>query len=237
MPLILADRFVALGSRWIDLATAEPVRLRILPAGSRVQQAIWAEDCATLARLRHPLLNPLIDYGALNESRLFEAYLVRPPVSCAGPAASRLLVHVTRFLEVQGVQLTRSMADFAVRAVAEPAGRQARTAAILGRPIGIVLQPRRVLEHLAEMLDAEAGPPICVDVCGGVGSGLTTLHTLAARAARLCGYAPLSASALTSLPWVGDAFLERHACILTNEDASARARAAVARLLARLGVA
>ena len=36
MPQMLADRFVASGARWIDLATGDVVRLYVAPAGSAI---------------------------------------------------------------------------------------------------------------------------------------------------------------------------------------------------------
>ena len=87
MPHLVADRFLAAGNTWFDLATARAVRLRVLAGGSRLQQAIWADTCATLARLRHPLVNPLLDYGALDGERLFEAYALQPAVAVSGAVA------------------------------------------------------------------------------------------------------------------------------------------------------
>jgi hypothetical protein len=58
---LLADRFICDRGRWFDMATARPVRLRLAPAGTRQQQFEWSDGCAALSRLRHPLLNPLLD--------------------------------------------------------------------------------------------------------------------------------------------------------------------------------
>jgi len=60
MPQVVADRFVRLKDAWIDLGTGRIVKLRILPSGSRNEQIIWNTQCAVLANLRHPLINPLI---------------------------------------------------------------------------------------------------------------------------------------------------------------------------------
>jgi two-component system response regulator HydG len=236
MPHIVADRFVALGKQWFDFATAAPVRLRIVAAESRVQQAIWTDSCEALARLRHPLLNPLIDYGALDGVRLFEAYALQPPVPSTGAASIRLLQHAARFLEIHGVHLTRALAEFAVRAVTTP-GIPRPASTITGRPVGVVLQHRRVLDYLAEVLDGDMGGTVFITVRGGTGSGLTTLQTLAARDARLRGYAPICAAAVIRWPWITDAYLERHLCLLTPPRATPRERSALARWLARLGAA
>ena len=70
---IVADRFVALGGAWIDLATGSPVRLhrgRVEPVSAEI---LWNDQCAEHARLRHPLLNVLVDYGPLTRGGTFEA--------------------------------------------------------------------------------------------------------------------------------------------------------------------
>ena len=236
MPHLIADRFLAAGNTWIDLATARPVRLRVLSAGSRVQQAIWSDACDTLARLRHPLVNPLVDYGALDGERLFEAYAVQPGVSAVGVAATRLLLHATRFLAQHAVPLTRPVADFALRPIVR-GGSACEAQTCRGRPFGVILQHRRALDEVAEALDRGGGGPIGFDICGGAGSGLRTLHVLLARAVRLCGFAVICPAVLTRWPWIADAFLERHVCILADACASLPERGVAARLVARMGVA
>src|SRR5687768_9272294 len=117
MPQIVADRFVPSGSAWIDLATGEAVRLRIVPAGSASGQMAWNARCAQLANLRHPLINPLIDYGVADARRLFEAYAAHGPVRAGGARAESLLTHAAAFLEAHEVPLTRPLADFVLRPI------------------------------------------------------------------------------------------------------------------------
>src|SRR6476619_928622 len=61
MAALLADRFIESNGRWIDLATGDCVRLRLTPPGTLSRQVMWADQCAALARLRHPVLNALVD--------------------------------------------------------------------------------------------------------------------------------------------------------------------------------
>src|SRR6188472_2611340 len=61
--MLLADRYLRCSGCWIDLATARAVLVAVRDAGARRSQVEWAERCAMLSLLRHPLLNPLIDFG------------------------------------------------------------------------------------------------------------------------------------------------------------------------------
>ncbi len=111
MSELIADRFISSGGWQLDLARGAPVSLRLLAAGTSTHQAVWSDSCATLARLRHPLLNALVDYGAADRYRLFEAYEITPPLKGAGIPASRLIAHVTRFLESHAVPLGRGCGE------------------------------------------------------------------------------------------------------------------------------
>src|SRR3970282_496796 len=42
-PMLIADRFLANGASWIDLATGDAVRLRVATAGERVAPLRWSE--------------------------------------------------------------------------------------------------------------------------------------------------------------------------------------------------
>ena len=70
--MLLADRFLQCGTQWIDAATARPVQVVLRPAGRRREQIDWAERCGMLAALRHPLLNPLIDFGVASSSSFLD---------------------------------------------------------------------------------------------------------------------------------------------------------------------
>src|SRR6476646_1714206 len=80
VPQMLADRFASAGRRWVDLATGMAVRMRVAPAGSLRTQLEWNSRCAALAGLRHPAINPLIDYGMADAQHSFEAYLTGQPI-------------------------------------------------------------------------------------------------------------------------------------------------------------
>ena len=60
-----------------------------------------------LAVLRHPLLLPLIDYGAASATTLFEAYAMQPPLlEHRRRSLSHVVRHGTRFLEAHGIALS-----------------------------------------------------------------------------------------------------------------------------------
>ena len=144
---LIADRFVRWDGAWYDVASGERVLLHLARAGSAVRQVEWAEGCDILASLRHPLLQPLIDFGAADGTWLFEAYAPRAPIETSAAAGCRLMTHAVRFLDAHGVVLTRDLAGCVFRPVI--GGRFAR-----GRPLGIVLQHRKVLDAVAEVLAA-----------------------------------------------------------------------------------
>jgi DNA-binding NtrC family response regulator/tetratricopeptide (TPR) repeat protein len=208
MRCIVADRFLALRDVWIDLATGALVKLRITPAGTSRSQFEWSARCEVLANLRHPLINPLVDFGAVDRAHVFEAYAASGPLAVRGSAAESLALHAVRFLERYGVDLPRPIADFALRPIARGTVRSVR-------PIGVFLQRRNVFDAIADTLDAASPGGTCaVLVEGSQGSGLRTLLLASARAARLRGYVPLSAGAIRRFPWLLDRVLDRHVCVL-----------------------
>ncbi len=115
MPSVVAERFVENGRAWIDLASGVPVRLRIERAGDRAAQIVWSDRCADLARIRHPLMNVLVDYGSLTNETTFEAYSAGGPVGLTAPMASLMLTHATRFLKSRGHTLTKETAVLLLR--------------------------------------------------------------------------------------------------------------------------
>src|SRR5688572_24624240 len=116
---MVADRFVASGTSWIDLATGGAVRIRLAPAGSPGEQMAWNARCAQLANLRHPLINPLIDYGLAGPDRVFEAYAAQGPVRAGGALAESLLMHAAGFLHAHEVALTGRLAEFVLRPISK----------------------------------------------------------------------------------------------------------------------
>ena len=108
--MLLADRFLHRDNEWFDIATAERVSVLVRPAGPRRAQIEWAERCAMLAVLRHPLWRPLIDYGAAGSTTIFEAFALQAPFIQTSVALSHLVRHGTRFLQAHGVLLSAAEA-------------------------------------------------------------------------------------------------------------------------------
>ena len=200
---LVADRFVPIGETWTDVACGAPVRLRFLPAASRVDEIVWNDQCAERTRLRHPLLNVLVDYGVADPQRRFEAYGVGAPIRASGRMAAHLLRHAARFLESHGLPLLPQTSRVALRDVCGALGRLRPD---LGRPLGLVLQPRSILDGLAEALDVvnRSTGPLGIEIAGANGSGIRTTRLLAARLARIAGLVPIaSAAGCTDAPFEG----------------------------------
>jgi transcriptional regulator with AAA-type ATPase domain/tetratricopeptide (TPR) repeat protein len=232
MPQVIAERFVEHGRAWLDLASGAPVRLRVEPAGDRAAQLAWSDRCADLARMRHPLMNVLFDYGSLDNETTFEAYSAGGTLGFDAHMMSLMLTHATRFLKSRGHSLTKESAVLQLRGMAF--GHYSTNE----RPLGIYLQPRPVLESIADaMADATPGGVAPIDVWGGHGSGLRTIRVQAVRAARLAGYLPIASGVLLQLPWLRDTLRERHLCVVLDETHAPAERHAVAAFLAELGTA
>jgi DNA-binding NtrC family response regulator len=224
---LLADRFLCDRERWFDLATARPVRVRLNSAGRREQQFEWSDRCAVLSRLRHPLLNPLLDYGYAGAHATFEAYAITPPLRTSSLAGSHAATHMVRFLRAHGVSLDRNAAALLVRPI-HPARRS-------GRPLGVLLQPRKVLDTLAEALEGSGSGPVRIDVSGPPRSGLTTLRHVFARMARIAGYLPVCVEALRRWPELERLTSGRHLCVISGEHLNMYGKTSGS-WLARLGV-
>jgi DNA-binding NtrC family response regulator len=228
--LVLADRYLRCSSCWIDLATARTVLVDLHDAGDRRSQIDWAERCSMLARLRHPLLNPLIDFGVAGPSSLFEVYAPRGRLNASPSAARTVITHAMRFLDAHGIHLSQAMASCLVR----PVERSRHGAGMRERPVGVVLQPRAVMAALEELLGAH-GPPgtTTVRVVADGGMGLRTLWMELARRARMDGFVPVCPEALERWPGVIEHCETRHLCVFSQRGASRALRGTVAGLLAR----
>ena len=97
----IAERFFMAGDEWVDAATGRAVRLRLSRA--RDDDIGWSDACASLSNLRHPLLNPMLDYGIGPNGCRFEAYERGEPVKVGppGPFGEGVLQHVAQFLRIQ----------------------------------------------------------------------------------------------------------------------------------------
>ena len=108
---------MTVGRTWIDLTSGSQVRLAFSQAGPVSEQIVWNDRCAERARLRHPLMNVLVDYGVVDNGRLFEAYRIGEPIHVSGVAAARLLQHAGRFMESRGLPLSNPVSQIALREV------------------------------------------------------------------------------------------------------------------------
>ena len=228
MPDVIADRFVRSNGSWLDLATGSAVHVRIVPVGPRRDELQWNTTCAALANLRHPLLNPLIDYGVVDNGHLFEAYAIREPIVLTRRAAQHAVAHAMRFVRAHDVVLRRSEIDFVLRRIVN--GRST-----CPRLIGVVLQHRRVFEILTDALEPVCPAGVCtVSIRGAPRSGLRTTRLLAAREVRLHGYVPIASTSVDALSWLQDYVSGKHVCVLGTADCLRET--SVASLLTRLSV-
>ena len=167
---------------------ADPCRSACCALDRQRNSTAWADTCATLSRLRHPLLNLLLDYGEADSLHLFEAWDVEPPLRAPPLAGERLVRHAVRLLHAHAVALPPERAAMAVRPVVSGPP-------LHGRPIGIVIQRRRAEETLVDALhDCRPAGVASLCVRGGHGSGLRTLHAAMGRAVRVAGYLPVCAA-------------------------------------------
>ena len=223
----IADRFFNDGQGWVDAATGHPVRLHITAAAPADADLEWTDWCSRLARVRHPRLNPLLDFGAASRVQRFEAYdAARPPLPRPGsiPRHDHGRACLDATLLTQGLVLDGSRQALAVRPP---------SAAVAGeRSVGILLQPRAVLDAIDEALDRPSPVgPVALQVTAPRDSGMRTTMRLVARAARVRGFVAVGMHVLSREPGVVDALAERHLCVLQDDPVPP---AAVARLLARL---
>ena len=230
--MLLADRFLHRDKEWFDIATAERVSVLVRPAGPRRAQIEWAERCAMLAVLRHPLWRPLIDYGAASATTLFEAFALRPPLIQTRVVLSHLVRHGTRFLQAHGVLLSAAEAATLQRPlIASPA-------TIRGRPVGLSLQQRAACDAIAERLSAPgARPTTPIRISAAPRMGLRTLRTILARQARVEGYVPVCPEALYLWRDLETTIAGRHVCLLVQTETGPAPREAVAAHLARASMA
>ena len=112
----IADRFFKTHEGWVDAATGHLVRLYI-SAPDRATDFDWNDQCARLANLRHPLLNPLVDYGLAATHRV-EAYAAGTPVHLPTAAAPAAMEHAAAFVRASGVALEPGTCSLAIRSTA-----------------------------------------------------------------------------------------------------------------------
>ena len=231
---LVADRFVPIGETWTDVAAVRRCRLRFLPAASRVDEIVWNDQCAERTRLRHPLLNVLVDYGVARSTAPVRGVwrgCAHPRVGPHGgssAAARRSLSGVARSA-APAADLTRCTAR-RVRCA-----RTAPTGIAAGRS-GSCFNRAAVLDGLAEALDVvnRSTGPLGIEIAGANGSGIRTTRLLAARLARIAGLVPIASAAVVRLPWLREQLIGRHLCVLLD-DHTPEERSSLATFLAELG--
>jgi DNA-binding NtrC family response regulator len=212
---LYADRFLRRSTgEVVDVCSGAAVLLRI--DRRHADDRRWLERCAALARLRHPHLVTLVDYGASGPGERFEAFEAAGPWPGPqrDPRVSAARARVGVFFERLGMRSQLAAAppaawqgrpafvpDRSTGAPAEAQGRDASRIAGAHGPharhssptIGIVLQPCSAIPAIGEWLDEDAaGCTRVLVLTGAPGSGLRTAFALAAREVRLRGLVPVS---------------------------------------------
>ena len=85
--MLIADRFISLNGRTIDLASGQRVTFRTSPPIGIPGEVAWSEQCAVLsspARASAPAAARLVDYGLLRQGERFEAFSIAPRRSDGG---------------------------------------------------------------------------------------------------------------------------------------------------------
>ncbi len=206
---LIADRF-AIDDRGnaVDLATGERVSIVVSTAGGPTEQARWAERCAWFARVAHPSLAQLVDYGTLAETQRFEAWAALPHWPGAGTAAEQALLHASRFLLANGrsagAQALTTVGCRGGRAVLLPdasAGLPVDTPCVedgveVDRALlGVLRHHDRRLAALADIFnDDGSGRLPALALWAPDGGGMAAAICTLARTARLAGYVPVSAA-------------------------------------------
>src|SRR5687768_9581133 len=140
----IGERFFNAHGAWIDAATGRAVRLHVSASGGG-HDLNWDEQCARLANLRHPLLNPLLDYGPAAAGSRFEAYEHGGARATPGDSAEAALEHVAQFVRAAGVAMPPPRSACAMRAATAALDNSARL-------VGLTLQGRPALQAGEEAL-------------------------------------------------------------------------------------
>ena len=235
---LVAERFAReQDGRWLDLATGERVRLRVMPPLARDGHARWLWRSAALAGVWHPHVATPIDFGALADGRRFEAVPDwRVPLDVSAGERRGALDAARAFLHALG--LTAGRVDPA--RVREVDGRLALVCdhatgwPLVGRPrgadiadagvVGVRLQARAALEWVIGLLEAgDAGGPRSLALRVPEGAGWRTFQRMMAREARIRGFVPLDARAAAERPWLAGLVAGRHVLLIEDRRHGAAA--------------
>ena len=205
---LIADRF-AVDDRGhaIDLATGERVSVVVSTAGGPTEQARWAERCAWFARLAHPSLAQLVDYGVLAETQRFEAWAAQSLWPGAAAAAEQALARACRFLVANsrspGAGAVGSIGCRAERPVLLPDASAGLPADVAGAAevdadpalLGVLRHHDRRLAALGDIFSAGGTDRLpALALWAPEGGGMPAAVRVMARSARLAGYVPLNAA-------------------------------------------
>ena len=221
-PGIFADRFIvgATGEAF-DLATGEPVRLRLVSPTGRAETDRWLTRCAALSGFRHPHLVPLVDFGAVGRDRFFEAWAC-PHTPDRWPSrdaeAARAVGSAVRFLAARSLTAGRFTWGRVVNLAGAPALLPGPDAGLPARSDAASVRDGGSAEHaaaddlavevlddlvmaaisrLADVLDAgRSGRPRCVRLDARQYGQRRLLTWALARTARLRGFVPVGAATL-----------------------------------------
>jgi DNA-binding NtrC family response regulator len=258
---LIADRFFQLANCIIDLASGEEVWLQV--ERERSSTRAWAERCAALYGRRHSHLVELVDYGPFGRSGRFEAFGTRGPLRHwpSGCAARNALRSCSAFLMQEGLSpgrcdearvidvagRPRLLPDEGTGSALDEGSHAQRSRARDRRSngdsfvLGIVVQPRRAVTHIAEFLDAcWSRGRRSLQLCAPPGAGASTTLHLVAREARLQGMVPLATTVLERYHafgdddrprrWLLDQLVGRHVVLLHDRRFEAGSEAPTATL-------
>jgi DNA-binding NtrC family response regulator len=199
---LIADRFVAVSEEHaIDLATGERVLIVCSTSGGITEERRWVLRCEWLFETRHHSIAELVDYGALSETRRFEAWRCDVPWTGSSRALQSVVDAAGRFLHSCGrthaVQTDRVVTSHEGKALVVPGAESCHSAGKAeGRcelqHCGVAVIPRGVVSALAEMF-SESRPELrALALCDVPGAGIATVVRELSRTARLAGFVPLA---------------------------------------------
>jgi DNA-binding NtrC family response regulator len=203
---LIADRFIVHEGRAIDLGSGDEVVMVISSAGGAAEQLRWALRCQRLARLHHPSLARLLDFGMLGEARRFEAWRASGVWNGSRLLAVHALRQANALLQANYTTITAAArvhtwnAHPAVVLDSASGFDTAPGQGDVGRfvpPAVFALEhmPRAAVETIGELLiDPTRIEPCAIALWGVRGAGLRTATRDIARVARLSGVVPLAAS-------------------------------------------
>jgi DNA-binding NtrC family response regulator/tetratricopeptide (TPR) repeat protein len=203
---LFADRFVVTRpDAAIDLATGEPVWLRMLSFVEPRCRERWLRRCAALSRFAHPHLVGLADYGPVSASTDFEAWRCAPPPHApwrGRRSSPRLAVDdANAALRSHGLDIVpvgpSTLLDVGGRPTIwpgeEPAPARERTDGQAAAPREGVSELETLAQRLEEVLDGGlSGRPRSVHLTLRHSRHLPLASLVLARSARLRGYVPVS---------------------------------------------